>query len=266
MFGLFAKKPVLDEPSVAWIFDSFAWALRNLDADVFFNETVLVQPSGRFFPGRGDSPHEIAKLVFDKVREYSGMAHWPFYLPDPGAARPAFQPKITLEGPLRGSDGLPVASGSEKVALLYDPSMVTNPQALIASFAHLLAQYLGSMANEAPPGGKENWAYLTEIVAIFMGFGLIFANNAYEMKGSSCGSGSCGSHVTDRAANLGQYDLTYALALFCVLKQLPTKGVSKLVKSSLRSYFKQAVNDVESRSTALNTLRNITTNNQLKMS
>ena len=37
-FDLVKTKPVLDEVSALWMFDTFAWALQYFDAEVFFQE------------------------------------------------------------------------------------------------------------------------------------------------------------------------------------------------------------------------------------
>ena len=57
---LLKPKACLDEESTLWLFDTFAWALRNLDARVFYDETILVTPSNQHFPGTEDSVHGMA--------------------------------------------------------------------------------------------------------------------------------------------------------------------------------------------------------------
>ena len=70
MFSKFLKpKAVLDEETTLWLFDTFAWALRNLDARVFYEETILVTPSNQHFPGTENSAHGMANLIFSQVKE-----------------------------------------------------------------------------------------------------------------------------------------------------------------------------------------------------
>ena len=75
-FGLIKNKPILDEDSAEWLFELYAWALKNFDARVFYHETILVVPSNEFFPGRENSIDGMARLIFEKVREYAGLKHW----------------------------------------------------------------------------------------------------------------------------------------------------------------------------------------------
>ena len=77
MFNLFQKSPLLDEASIQWMFDCYAWALRHFDAKVFFNETILVVPTNDCFPGEGDSPYAKADLILQQVKHHAGMGNWP---------------------------------------------------------------------------------------------------------------------------------------------------------------------------------------------
>ncbi|RDH90589.1 MAG: hypothetical protein DIZ77_12885 [endosymbiont of Seepiophila jonesi] len=257
MFGFLKDKPALDETSIEWLFDLYAWALRNFDAGVFYHETILAVPSNEFFPGRESSLHGMANLIFEQAKGYAGMAHWPTRLIDQSSCHIMAPPKLQIEGALRGVQGSVPDSVDEvnRLTFTYDPSLVNNPEALIATYAHMLAHYLGSAAQEPPPGGEQNWPHCTEVLAVFLGFGLMFANSASRFKVSSCGS--CGGGQAERSSYLSQFDITYALAMFAVLKGMPDKVVLRHLKKSLRSYYKQAARDVRRREEMLSRLRGI---------
>jgi hypothetical protein len=251
----FSPKPPLDEASVEWIFQVFDWALRNLDASVFREKTILVTPTNEHFPGRAGNVHEMADLIFRATSAYASMAHWPLRLLPPGGALPMAAPHVAIGGSLRGSEVVPVAAPQPGavVPVAYDPALVANPEALIAGFAQTLAHHLGSAVREIPPGGLQSWAQATEVVAVFMGFGLIVANTAFQFQARSCGS--CGGPAPQRRAFLSQWDVTYALALFCVLKDIPSRSVLRHLKKSLRGYYKRCVADIDGRGEALTALR-----------
>jgi hypothetical protein len=249
-----APKPPLDQASIDWIFKVFDWALRNLDPAVFRDETILVTPTNEHFPGRADGVHAMAELIFRRTAAYAGMSHWPLFLPPPGGELPVAAPGIQIRGALWGSKGmaprdLPARRG---IPVAYDPSLVANPEALIAGLAQTLAQHLGSTVHEPPPGGPENWAQTTEVIAVFMGFGLLLANTASQFQTRSCGS--CGGPAPQRQAFLSQWDITYALALFCCLKEIPERAVLRHLKSSLRGHYKRCARDVAGRREALDAL------------
>lgn len=252
---------MLDEGSVQWLFDLYAWALQNFDARLFFERSILVIPDNKHFPGTASSAADMAQIIFDKVREYAGLRHWPCRLTTDQTCLTEQPARLAIEGTsLRTMDfgtmeGVIADKGGEdeSLAILYDPRQVTNPEAIIASFSHTLAHYLGSMAPTLPPGGDDNWPHVTEVLAVFMGFGLMFANSAFEYRNMTCGS--CQPMKVQRQSFLSQYDITYALAIFAVLKGIPLKEVNSHVKKSLRSYFKKAYKDVQKRSIELQRLR-----------
>ncbi len=247
VFGLFKKQPLLEEDVVTWLFSGFGWALRNFGNERF-NEAVLVTPSNRHFPGREASVEGMAGLILDRVKGYAGLAHWPTrlinhheYDADPTAEASSRQ---VLEN-----------AAELKLTLFYEPQQVANPQVMIANYAHALAHHLGGLAPEAPPCDEDQWLHLMEVVAVYMGFGVIMANTAHPFRGGGCGG--CRSAAMDRSGFLAETEVTYALAIFCVLKGLPVADVAGLLKGSLRGFFKKAVKEVSARQEALDALRHI---------
>lgn len=244
MLGFFQSKPLLDEATTDWLHEVFGWALKNLGADVFHAETALVLPTEAFFPGRANSAHAMAGLMFDKVQAHAGLAHWSCRLVEPERFDPSSRGWPHFEGAIRGTRGIArqPACAEEALAFTYNPGMVSNPEALIATFTHAFAAHLGALAADPPPGGEENWPHITELLGVFMGFGLMFANSAFNLRSRSCGS--CSGAVADRVGYLSQEDLTYALALFCVLKRIPNAPVLAHLKRSLHPFFSKAVKEI----------------------
>jgi hypothetical protein len=251
---LIKPKACLDKESTLWLFDTFAWALRNLDARVFYDETILVTPSNQHFPGTENSVHGMANLIFNQVKEHAGLKHWPTKLTNLAEGRPAKAPKIEIKGALRGSKGImPSGAVPHQLHIAYNPDQLRDPEVLIADFAHVLAHYLGKMSNEPPPGGVENWPHVTEVVAVFMGFGLMMANSAHTVKIRSCGS--CSGPAVERSNALSQYDITYALAIFSCLKEIPSSEVLANLKKTLRPFYKRAAKEVMRKQQELNQIR-----------
>lgn len=241
IFPFLKPDPLLDETYANWIFDVFGWALRNLDAVMFREETVLVLPSNEHFPGRANNPADMAQLIFARVVDFSGMQHWPLQLLPPESCLLDPAGPTVMPGGLRGKRGVSASPASARLPLSYDPGYLNNPEATIAVFAHTLAHYLGSAADEPPPGGEGSWPQTTEILAVFLGFGLMFANTALVLPRGGC----CGGPVVRRQAFVTQQDITYALALFASLKRLQNKQVLPHLKKSLRGHFKRARREIE---------------------
>ena len=102
---LFKNQPVLDEPSVLWIFDLFRWGLQQFNAELFHRETQLVVPSNKTFPGSADSAHGKAELIFERVKHYAGVTHWPCQLVEPSSFNPGVPQQLRLQGLARLAPG-----------------------------------------------------------------------------------------------------------------------------------------------------------------
>lgn len=241
MFGLFRREPLFDSVTTEWLLHVFAWSLEQVEDHLFFSETPLVLPTEAFFPGRADSVQGMAELIFSQVSRYAGMAHWPWVVVD--GAQPLLFSGGLLSAKMelrREMGGSALAAAAERLPVPYDPALVRTPEALIAGFAHTLAHYRLARVAAPLPGGEENRPHIEELVGVFFGFGVMFANSAYVAPARSCGS--CA--VPQRSGYLSQHHLSYALALFCQLKEIPVRQVLPHLKPSLRGYFKRAVREV----------------------
>ena len=252
MLNMFKRKPLIDETSSQWILDAFDWALNHFDNDFFTQKSQLVLPTNQFFPAHANSVEQMADNVFDQVSKLCGMNSWPFELVDPRVYQPQ-QYNITQPDKIVRSDDpsqLPMLlqNPDQKFVVSYDPIQIKQPQVMVANYASIMASYLMGVANVAPPGGEDYRAPATEILAIFMGFGVMFVNTAYAFRG---GCGSCHVHAANRTAVLSENEALYALALFCSLKKIETKSVTIHLKKHLRPLYKHAVRDIKSQSPEL---------------
>jgi len=270
MLNLFNRKQLLlDEEIIEWIFNCYAWTLDQFDKDVFLNETVLVIPDNKHFPGKENSAEGMATLIFDQVKQYAGMAHWPTRLHNLAKNNCNIPPNqsIVIDGALRGknanvqskhsamlqgeySQSAPIVSGfpqpSNSITFSYHPQQLKTPEGIIAHFAHGLSQHLAGTAKVLPPGGEEYLPMAREITGIFMGFGIMFANSAIIARAGGCG-GCGGGQSPVRQVFLSEDEATYALAVFCQLKSIDGRKASKHLKKHLRRFFKAALKDSKHR-------------------
>ncbi|MFT5758338.1 MAG: hypothetical protein ACI9LM_003077 [Alteromonadaceae bacterium] len=241
---LFKSEPVVDTGTRDWIFDSYAWAIENFDLTVFKNDSQLILPTNQFYPGSVSSVHQMAEFVFEHTLKYAGMDAWPIRLVEPHLLTQTPLPLLKVSDNLRGHS-VDITVENEQVQMIdisYNPAQVNQPQDLVSSFAQVLATILVLQSKTLPPGGKEFIPQAIDLVACFMGFGVIFANTAYQFKG---GCGSCNNRSANRQASLPEQETVYALAVFCVLKSIPVKTVQSHLKAHLKSSFKKAVKEVE---------------------
>ncbi len=247
MLNLFKKTPVLEEESIQWLFNAYGWALTDFGSDVFFQQTRLIEPSREFFPGGGDSAEEISALIFAQVQQYCGLQHWPC-IAISHYDHDDTQPQQNITQVLHGQSERPLL-------FFFEPQQVANPDAMIANYAHAFGHHLGALAQHRPPCDDEQWPHMAELLAIYMGFGIMMVNSARPQKAGGCGS--CRNPAAERQGFLTEAEAAYALAIFCVLKEIPAKQGAAHLKSYMRSYFKKAYQDVVERQSSIQTLRAI---------
>ena len=252
MLNLFQNKPLLDEDATQWLFDAYAWALSNFGSNFFHQATILVTPTSKHFPSVVNSRDSMVSTVFEQVTSYAGMQNWPFRLvelsPD---FIPEFPSSITFNGAPRGpAASLSLEGEVKELAVTYTPDQTKDPGILTSLFALNLAGYLSRATNESPPGDEELRGHITDLLAIFMGFGLFLANNAVMVRSGCSG---CGKSVQSMGL-LSEDEMTYALALFCVLKKIPNQEVLPHLKSPLRPLFKKAVKEINNNTAGLDRL------------
>jgi hypothetical protein len=240
---LFSPKEIIDENTRNWILDTFAWAIENFDINILKNDTRLILPTNEFYPGTVSSIDEMAQAMFASTKEYAGMQRWPVQISSSAPAIGTAIEDLSIGSTIRGEHAeVALSTASEALMLGYAPNQVNQPQDLIAGISQALASILVISNKVLPPGGKEYLPQAIDLVACFMGFGVIFANTAYQFKG---GCGSCNNASLNRQAALTEPETLYALALFCVLKKEPIKQVKGHLKSHLRKDFVNAYKSIE---------------------
>ena len=254
----FKTKPVIDETSKQWIFDTFAWCIDQLDGEFFNEKSELILPNNLFYPGSASSVEEMADKIYSNTLNYTGMTAWPLKLVSSEHFNQKPMPQLTFGSRLRGEtakvssqassqlsykvEGQTVAASLDSnIDIAFHSSQLNQPQDLIAYLVQVQAGILVNQHGELPPGGKEALPQTIDLVACFMGFGVIFANTAYQFKG---GCGSCNNRNLNRQPALPELETVYALALFCVIKGVNVKPVKKALKSHLYKPFRQAHKEI----------------------
>ncbi|WOH37998.1 hypothetical protein RI844_01825 [Thalassotalea fonticola] len=245
--NLFKPTPLLDNATKDWILDTFAWALSEFDLNVFKQDSQLILPIYEFYPGKVNSIEEMAQSVFEHTLKYAGMQHWPIKLVSPNKYQPTAMAKLSFKDGMRGAQSQVINTdyseqNNSEILVSYNPSQINQPQDLVASFAQAFAAILIAQRGVSPPGGEEFMPQAMDLLACFMGFGVMFANTAYQFKG---GCGSCYNKYANRQVALPEQEMIYCLALFSTLKSIPAKQVTTHLKSHLRSDFKKAMKELQ---------------------
>ncbi len=115
----------------------------------------------------------------------------------------------------------------------------------------MMAQYLVFQSQHFPPGGSDYFAEGAEVLAIFMGFGVMIANSAYTFRG---GCGSCYNGQSNRQATLSENEVLFSMALYCKLKKIPASQATLHLKKHLKAGYKQALKQINDKPEKLEVL------------
>ena len=245
--NIFTPTPYINKYAKGWIFDTFTWALTEFDAAVFMQDSQLILPTNKFYPGKVSSIEEMAQSVFDHTLKYAGMQHWPIKLVAPDKYQEHTMAKLSFSGGMRGSHSQVISTdysvnNNSEILVSYNPAQINQPQDLVASFVQAFASILVAQRGVLPPGGDELLPQAVDLVAAFMGFGVMFANTAYQFKG---GCGSCYNKYANRQSALVEKEIIYCLALFATLKKIPGRHVTSHLKAHLRKDFRKALKELK---------------------
>lgn len=240
MLHWFQNKLITDT-SAAWLHASMAWALQNFNAQAFVERTDLVTPDANYFPKPVANPQEMAEYVLHRVTELSGLQHWPWRLAP--SAQCGVEPPVLLSLPVaqRFVTTRHIQQSEYALRVPFVPEQVKKPQDLVASTAQNCAQHLLWQSQLSPPGGVDFFQQTAEVLAVFLGFGVILTNSAYAFRGSCA---KCYDPRANRRASLSESEVLYALALFGELKNLPARQVTQHLKPHLRSAYKVALKQI----------------------
>lgn len=256
MLSFLSRSAVSSETS-DWLAECFSWAMQNFDREYFRHQTALVLPTDEFFPSQVDSPDAMARYVFQRVVTLAGVSAWPWHLLEAQGFIAEQPPLLGLNANVRGGEAAPMVSQADLVGqdllvaqsehkqsrllMSYIPDQVSKPQDLIASMANGIAQHVLWQSQLTPPGGQSYFMQAAEVLAIFMGFGIMSTNSAYAFRGSCA---KCYNPRANRQSSLSESECVYALALFCELKGLSPKHVMKHLKPYLKSAFKSSFRQI----------------------
>jgi len=144
----FKAKPVIDEASREWIFDTFAWCITQLDGDFFKDNSELILPNNTFYPGSSSSVEEMAETIFANTTKYTGMTSWPIKLVSADSFAQKPMPQLSFQSRLRGEganisskvsandssnisykvEGEEIVPSTPTIDIAFHPSQLNQPQ------------------------------------------------------------------------------------------------------------------------------------------
>ncbi len=246
--GFFGRGRFLDADDEAWHIETWGWFLEHFGGLERLRRTQTVKTTSQFFPPTNSTGADRAAHIFACVKTLADMSDWPCTL----RAQPE-RPRGHLGvGLLESEKGRPLGTFAVKdgqVSISYDPASIERPVELVATFIHELAHYKLSRIPLRVPGGEEMHEYTTDLLTVFLGFGLFGANRAFNFRGHGQGwQSSSQGYLRER-------DWVFALAVFLNLKGEEPQSVKESLKPHLYSDLKSASRYLEKNARLLEPLR-----------
>jgi hypothetical protein len=239
----FKRTPIVDAETAAWHADNFAWLIRQFDGSGAFADTKLVLPKPGFFAFDGERGHPLAVRIFDQVKHYCGMSDWEVDLvPDDNPLAETAPVSAAMIAPQKHALGTFAVAGN-RIHISYVPALLQRPDRLIATFAHELAHYLLATAAETPPCDDDEIEFLTDLAAVYLGFGIFLANTRFDFE--VLHDGPLQGWRMGHSGYLPEADLIFALALFIRAKQLDAGEACDCLKPHLAKMLRRALHGLD---------------------
>ncbi len=244
MFNFFKPKPILSEQDATFQVETFKWLLKYFGGINFYDEARLILPTKEYFPSPLESAEEAALETFETVKNHAGMKDWPCQLvAQEEDINPIVGETLLVQNGPNSALGTFEYKGEGEVVITYNPSSLSKPTQLVATFAHELSHYLTGTAIEPPPGGWDNWEFATDIASTFLGFGIFMANSTFNFS-QYTSTGSQGWQ-TSGSGYLAESEHIYALAIFILLKDICITEALNYLKPNLQKLLKKAIKEIK---------------------
>jgi hypothetical protein len=236
-FSLFGPRLPIDGEELEFQLATFKWLSAEFAE---FAAAPLVLPTPDVFPSNG---RRGVETLFDEVRAAARMADWPCKLEAGTRNREVDAGNAHL---IRQS-GAPAPCGTFEIVdgpdgrcavITYNPGLVNETEAMIATFAHELGHYLMATAESTPPGGWDLHELHTDLIAVFLGFGTFLANSARSFR-QFHGAGEMG-WSSGGQGYLSEGALVTALVIAERLAGRDPMAAAPYLKTYLRTDLKQA--------------------------
>jgi hypothetical protein len=236
----FRAKPLIHANAMDWHLENFSWLVKTFAYGDVFAEARLILPTANFFPTEGENGHALAERLFEAVQIYCGLEHAPVRLAaDAGAAPDAGAFGLSMSAQSQAAGYFTVNPEEKMLEIRYAPRLLAEPSTLIAAFAHELGHCLLTLSGKKPPCEEDEHEFLTDLAAVYLGFGVFLANSAFQFQQLQDSVQQGWSYA--RQGYLPETDIVFATALFIKVKAIDPEPAMKHLKPHLGKSLRQAL-------------------------
>jgi hypothetical protein len=216
MLNWFRSKPTcpVDDRTRDWVHERWAWLCDTFGRDRL-RDVPAITPHPTFFPDEyNPNDFQTLRALFDRVCQYMGLPPDRFNFAVYSVEPEVWYPVAVFMPDLEGTAGVYLPDPT-KATILVEERNLDDPIRLIAIMAHELAhEHL--IGHGRISGTEEDHELLTDLLAVFLGFGVILANGS--LKEIAWTEGQVSGWSATRQGYLDLRTYGYALALFARMR------------------------------------------------
>jgi hypothetical protein len=235
MFTWFRPTCPCDPAAKAWVEDRLRWLTKQFGLHTFLERPIIL-PTEEFFPDPWDGSPKAARLMFQRVCEYMGVApnkvELQFFDAKPDSLH-RLDPALGIAAGTWSGTADPWQRG----VIRLERGGLDRPADLVGVMAHELAHQRLLGGGRADPNAFDN-ELLTDLTAAFHGFGVFLANNPRKSTGEL--SRWPGTNLY-RPEYMSEPMLGYALAHIAWHRDEPSPAWVKALRWAPRAVFKQGL-------------------------
>lgn len=224
--ALFGPRTFLDSEDEDWQIETWRWFVQELGP-----VRDLVTPTRAFFPPTNETGECRVEHIFKCIKAHAGMSDLHCRLQaQPRSASLRVGDVVALKPIEHAPAGTFSTDGNEAV-ISYDPAHIDDPLALTAILIHELAHYRLAHLRHHPPGGEELHEYTTDLLTVYLGFGVFSANSSFNF--SQHQDVMSQGWRSSRLGYLGERGFVFALAIFLELRRQSSEDAKPFLKFHL---------------------------------
>ena len=239
MFGWLSKRPPecpIEEESREWVERRSAWIVEQFGPEKVLRCPVVL-PTSEFFPQRYLEGPEDALDLFDRVRDYLGVADGraELYIVE-GRAEKMTNHLVRSDGPSALGTYQATDGGPAIICLSVD--LLPYPTEVVSTVAHELCHVL-LLGDGRVSAEEEDHEPLTDLLMVFTGFGVFGANTAVREHVEHVDLGSSWSIAS--TGYLREPTWAFALALFAHMRGEPAPAWRSALTPSVATAFRRSM-------------------------